>query len=244
MTLVLAMGCTDGIVIAADSMMADETNIKSPTEKINRIPGLPILYGQAGDVGLQQKMDEALASVAPGTTLKAIRRNIKRQTAAVFQESSETWVRYPRPPFHEPPEDVLLFAGILGRKPWIMQIETDNRDTAVGDEMAYFAAIGSGKPMAQALFRAHLRTERTLKLGKIFAYRIIDDAIDLMAFGLGPPISIYTMALDGTVQRVDDAEQRRLLDTCEVWRQLERDAVGQVLAGHGEEASPDIPEPE
>jgi 20S proteasome alpha/beta subunit len=244
MTLVLAIGCSDGMVIAADGLSMDETNIKSSAEKITRISGSPILYGQSGDVGLQQKMDESLTSVKPGTTMKATRRNIKRQTGVVFQESRESWVQYPRRPFNEPPDASLLFVGILDRKPWIMQIETDNRDTMFGDQMGNFAAIGSGKVMAQALFRPHLETDRNLELGKIFAYRIVDDAIDLTAYGLGYPIRIYTLALDGTVRRVEREELRKLNDTCESWRQLERDTVGEVLAGHHESHGADIPRPE
>lgn len=103
MTLVLAIGCSDGVVIAADGLSMDETNIKTSAEKITRISGSPILYGQSGDVGLQQKMDESLTSVKPGTTMKATRRNIKRQTGVVFQESSESWVQYPAPTVQRAP---------------------------------------------------------------------------------------------------------------------------------------------
>ncbi len=89
-----------------------------------------------------------------------------------------------------------------------MGIEKDNSDTIYGDEYGNFAAVESGKSPAHALFRPHLCSERTLRLGKVHAYRILDDAMNLAAQGLGCPVNIHTISLDGTIQRVERNEPR------------------------------------
>jgi hypothetical protein len=96
--------------------------------------------------------------------------------------------------------------------------------------------------LAQALFRPHLRTERDLRTGKIFAYRILEDAIELSAAYLAKPIHIQTIALDGTIEEVGKSELEGMRATCEGWRELERDTVGPALAGHQDEDA-EIPQP-
>ena len=144
-----------------------------------------------------------------------------------------------------PPEAVLLFAGVLDGEPWILEVERNNSDTVYGGDLGNFAAIGSGKMLAQALLQAHLRTERDLALGTYFAYRVLDDAIELAAMYPAHPIAMYTIDLDGVAQEVDDAEKRNIATWCEGWREMERDVVGEMLNnGEAGEGDVDIPKPE
>ena len=143
-----------------------------------------------------------------------------------------------------PPPAILLFAGVFKGFPWILEIEKDGRDTMYDANLGNFAAIGSGKPWAQAIFRPHLTTERDLNLGKIFTRRVLEDAIDLAAGGLARPIHIHTITLDGTVAQVEDPEKTGLREACDIWRSLEREAVGKLLARNQvEDVTPDIPVP-
>ncbi len=242
MTLVLAIACKDGVVIAADSATTDE-GLKQPSEKIKRLSDLPVLYGGSGDVGLMQKIDESLSAAVMRPTLQVMRREIKKRVGPELRESTSLHAAYPTVENQLPPIAVILFVGILDGKPWILEIEKDNRDTIYGDSLGNFAAIGSGKMLAQALFRPHLTTERDLRAGKIFAYRILEDAIDLSAAYLAKPIHIHTIALDGTIEKVSSSELEAIETTCEGWRELERGTVGQVLAGHTEEDGAEIPKP-
>ena len=108
-----------------------------------------------------------------------------------------------------------------------------------------FWLYGSGKAFAQAIFRPHLKTPRDLNLAKTFAYRVVDDAIELAVMGLSHPIHIFTIALDGTIARVDGPEMEAIKSQCELWHALEREAVGKILAPEGPaELPPAIPEPE
>jgi 20S proteasome alpha/beta subunit len=245
LTLVLAIGCTDGVVMAADSASSDtETGTKQPTDKIRRVGDHLILYGGSGDVGLLQKIDNNLATLHQWSDLKGMCREIKNLIVPEQREAVQSHVNYPQMPFNLPPTAILLFAGVHNDQPWILEIERNGGDTIYGEKLGNFAAIGSGKPWAQALFRPHLYRERDLELGKIFAYRILDDAINLAAGGLAKPIRIYTISLDHIVREVEGGELVKIAETCETWRELEREAVGALVAGEmPEESAPPIPEP-
>lgn len=239
MTLVIAIGCTDGVILAADSASSDvDSHTKQPSEKIRQLKEEPILYGGSGDGGLLDRIAGNLeASYQPKRSLKAVRQELRKLILPDLKEAIETHVQYPQSPFHQPPEAIHLLVGVLNDEPWILEIERDGRDTWFGERLGYFAAIGSGKPWAQAIFRPHLWTERDLRLGQIFAYRTMTDAIDLAAAFLAPPIRIFTISLDGSVTEADSEELQQLEADCELWRQLEREAVGDLLTSRREAAA-------
>lgn len=236
MTLILAIGCEDGVVIGADSAASDaESSTQQLVPKIKQIGDQPILYGGSGDAGLLQKVDESLCTINLKNNLKNTRRELKKCILPELQESAREHVHYPQPPFHQPPIAILLFVGVLENKPWIIEVERDNRDTFFGKDFGYFCAIGSGKPLAQALFRPHLHTERNLQLGKIFAYRVLDDAINLSAAHLDHPIHIHIIDLNGNVNELEKDELTELSVASELWRELERETVGKLLTRIQEE---------
>ena len=246
MTIVVALGCSDGVVIAADSAASDQlSGLKQPTAKINPLKGQAILYGGSGDVGLLQKIHEGLEDYKAQAKLKRLRQELKRLVATELHASSQMHVPWPGGGFDTPPAATCLFVGVLQGQPWILEIERDGRDTIYGEGFGNFAAIGSGGPLAQALFRPHLTTPRDLRLGKIMAYRLIDDAIALSASGLAHPIRIHTINMSGNLGEIKDTEIEGLASTCEAWRALERETVsGLLAASSGKVEIAEIPHPE
>ncbi len=244
MTLIVAIACRDGVLLCADSASTDSDSIfKQSVEKIRRLGEQPILYGGSGDLGLLQKVDASLKNFEPQTSVMAIRAELRKLIVPQLMDAVRLHAPYPRQGAYEPPEAVLLFAGVLDGLPWIVEIEKNGADTEFGPAMGNFAAIGSGKPLAQATFRPHLNTARDLQLGRVFAYRVLEDSIALSAAFVAAPIHMYVIGADGSVQKVDPEEERELQITCQTWRQLERDTVGSLLAPKAGEA-PRIPVPE
>lgn len=246
MTLILAITCSDGVVLGAESASTDsESGAKQPVDKIKRVGDLPILYGGSGDAGLLQKIGDSLEGLSLGPNLNALRKAIKKRVIPVQQEAIADHVAYPQQGFNMPPPAIILFAGVSHQKPWILEIERNGGDTFYGDELGGFAAVGSGKPWAQAVFRPHLRSPRDLWLGKVFAHRVLEDSIDLAAGGLARPTHIYTISSTGTISQVADDEHSQLEKTCELWRTLEREAVGKLLATDRTETTDlEVPTPE
>jgi hypothetical protein len=60
---------------------------------------------------------------------------------------------------------------------------------------------------------------------------------------LGYPINIQTVSLDGIVGKVEAAEHEHIQSWCEGWRELEREAVEEMLTGNWEAGGADIPKP-
>jgi len=78
MTLIVALGCTDGIVMGADSASSDSVSgTKQPVIKIQQIGRHTILCGGSGDVGLIQKLFESRNAVS--FTATAPFKNTRRQ---------------------------------------------------------------------------------------------------------------------------------------------------------------------
>jgi 20S proteasome alpha/beta subunit len=239
LTVIVALGCSDGVILASDSAASDEeVGTKQPyQQKIQRLGQLPILYGFSGDIGLNQKIDDALMGFQLKTQLKRIRQDLKQLVKPELQEALEGFVPFPQPGFNRPPVGIALFVGIHDGGPWILEIERNGTDTFYNEQLGYFCAIGSGKPWAQAVMRPHLWTPRTLEQGKVFAYRVIEDAIELAMGGLAKPIRLWTLSTAGEVTTVDSEEDERLQETCQLWRALEAEAVGKLFAPKSEGAS-------
>jgi hypothetical protein len=234
--------------LAADSSASDITiGIQQLVEKIKRIGNQPILYGGSGDVGLLQKIDECLTGFSPKTNIKNIRQELRKCIVPEVRESRQSHVPYPDPTYHQPPVSVLLFACVINRQSWIIEMDMDCRDTHYGKEYGHFYAIGSGKPLAQAIFSPYLHIERDLSLGKIFIYRVLSDSIQLASGMIDHPIHIYTIDLGGNVSKLDAAEIEGLKNAVELWHSLERESVGKLIAtlkGQSTEEVPlEIPKP-
>lgn len=245
MTLVLAIGYTDGLVIAADSASTDaDSGLKqSINSKVKQLGNHPILYGGSGDVGLLQKVDSALSQFSPKDKVVKTRRELRRLVVPELMDAVRLHVPYPAQPYNDCPSATLLFVGFQDGKPWIVEIERNGGDTHYGAEFGNFAAIGSGKPLAQALFRPHLERDRDLELGKIFALRVAEDAIDLAMMGLARPVHVFTLDARGVITKLSDEELSKIRDSCDLWRALEREAVGRLLARDTPpDAPPDVPE--
>jgi proteasome beta subunit len=246
LTLIVGIVCQDGVVLAADSASSDaETQTKQPTEKIRRLGKHPILCGGSGDVGLLQKIQEAMAGFAPQGRLKRIRQEIKGRIVPELQEAVKYHAPYPAAGFNRPPDGIHLFAGIAEAKPWLLEIEKDGRDTIYDEALGNFAAIGSGKPWAQAIFRPYLFTPRDLELGTILAYRVMTDAIELSSAFLAPPIHIWRIPVDGEPNEVGQEEiDTKLKNVLGLWRAMETEVLGKLRAQSQPETAAEIPGPQ
>lgn len=248
MTLIVALKCTDGVVIAADSASTDLANrTKQPGTKIYQIGNLPILVGGTGDVGMMQKAmfayNAAHDSIARKQNVNSLRKELKVPHKQEQMEALQSFIQLPNT---EPPLLGLLFAGIVGTTPFVLEINPSNTDTEYGNDMGGFYAVGSGATLAQSLYRPFLfETEsRTVEIGKVQAYRVLDDAIELSHAFLAHPIHIYTISTaEKRVVSITEDELSKLGITCDAWREMQRNSLHRAL-NPTVDGTEDIPLPE
>lgn len=230
--------------MAADSAVSEaDTGTKCLGEKLSRLGAEPILYGSSGSVGLRQRIDDSLKSFKPKTNLKQLRNVIKSLCVSEQKAVCDSHVPYPDPSFHRPPLAILLFAGVLDGTPWILEIERNGEDTLYDEKMGCFAAIGIGKTFAHAVYRSHLYHARSLQEGRVQAYRVVEDAINIGATGLAEPIQISTIDAKGAVEEMQPAKLRQLKDFVNTWRAIEHESLGLALSPANATPSVEAPIP-
>ncbi len=236
MTLIIAMVSKEGIVMAADSASTDfEANTKQPTdEKISHFKEPHLLYGTSGDVGLSQKIKHRMKKLAYQPDVFKLRSELKGLIVPELTEAKRTHVPYPSDPMsglYAPPPHIGLACGYARDVPYLIEYERDGRDTDYAPEnMGGFAAIGSGKTLAHALYRPHFHNEKGLAEARVICYRIVEDAIEVSAYGLSKPIHMYEISPQGKCEKLSQEELTAVSHTVQLWREIEHDGLGKALA--------------
>lgn len=232
MTLVLAVACQNGIVMAADSAATFPEGIKQPTEKIRRL-GNVMLWGASGHEGMIQDIEVALTQgKTPESYMKSAqhcRKQLRQVLKPVYQAWRDYQVPIPPPPYNQWQTAHLLFVGFLDGKPRIIEIEPN---LAIGQMEDYgHHAIGSAAQIAQARMYPHRQRNPTLDWGKVIAYRTMKEAIDIAASGVAEPIHLWSIeppAAPGEFPRISEVtarEKQRVEYGIEEWKAREEDAL-------------------
>ena len=246
MTLIVAVAFANGVVVGSDSAASDaDTQLKQDVLKVRHLEGCSILLGISGASGTTQHIEEAFATFQPKDSLKRIRQEVKKIVTSELKEAYSGYVYVPGTQAN-PPVAVVLLAGLCENRPFILEVDRDGQDTVFGDGLGSFAAVGSGKMIAQAIFRPHLGPagSRSEEQAKVLACRVIEDAIALSAAFVAAPVHLHVATAGTDTRECSREELEGLSDTCAAWRQLERDTLSQALAPEkGGEEQPEIPKP-
>lgn len=245
MTLIIGIICEDGVVMAADSASTDiSAQVKQPTsDKLRQIGNQKMVLGGSGNVGLLQIIRESVDGYkGSAATIKNVRRDLKALILPDQRQAIAEHIPLQVPGMNQPPTACVLVGGYASKMPFLLEFEANGEDTCYDAPLGNFCAIGSGKIYAHALFRTHLTRKRDLKLGKILAFRVVSDSIDIAHYGLAHPVHMWTIT-EKTVAVVSDEEKQQLSETVKIWRELESEALGKLLAPV-ETIPPTVPTPE
>ena len=83
-----------------------------------------------------------------------------------------------------------------------------------------FAATGSGDLFAHALLQKYARHPLSCAHAKLPAYKVMEEAIEVGAYGLGPPIDIWEVGPKGITQ-ASEPEITGLKDAARLLRERE-----------------------
>jgi len=234
MTLVLALRCRDGIVLASDGQATSEAAgqpTRRPVRKLFDVGGR-LAWGAAGCVGLQQTLLNALAEHEAELLDEPPRRWRERLTELVIPVQQQAVRDFVPHPGCLPPDLSCIFCWFDQGRARILSVPRTGSDHQLHDD---HAAVGTGDIFADLGMTAvaHLGTaELSLDQAKVVAYKAVADAIDVAAVYLGPPIQMYVVREAGA-QRVPTAElEAELAESVESWKSRQRETLG-PLAGAG-----------
>lgn len=231
--------------MASDSAATEQDGTKQTSTKITVIREA-LLFGASGDVATIKKVVDSLEDTSQplnvSSTFNGLRKEIRKRNRTVLAESRQMFVPFRN--IDAPPTALSLIVGIYQNKPWILELDATNNDTLYDESMGSFGAVGSGSPFARALFRQFLDAPkpRTRELSKILAYRVMEDSIKIAASGLAEPIHLYEMDLQSRMTQITALDEIRT--TVQLWKNMELETLGRLLAPRESTQGIEIPRDE
>lgn len=205
MTLIVAIKCTDGIVLGADGATTfgslGTRTIRQPSRKLTVVNNRMVV-GVSGPVGLQQRFIGELSAIAPGPQAK------RHQIMSLLSNA----IRGPMRAEYEMSQSVqqslgqnalasvlssTVIATITDGEPTLIQFDQQGSPECATDDLR-FISIGSGQPLADP-FLAFLRRifwsskPPTLSDGIFAATWTLLHAIATNPGGVDDPIQVVTL---------------------------------------------------
>jgi 20S proteasome alpha/beta subunit len=240
MTVALALICSDGVLVASDSM-ASNGPVASTAVKVRRLMQ-PIVWTASGSVFVIEEAAQQLAnletqigqnpqaqSAFDQPDLAAIRQYIAdclKQTMRQCYGSALLFGANQQVNSNHPFITDFLVTGYTLATPYLLEIAHDGQVNWHTDEAFY--AIGSGgafAAVAQGLMKHYLDGgPLPLQYGMQLAYRTIETACEVSSMWVRTPVQLAIVDKDGP-RVLDHAEIEQLKDEVTGWKQLERDAL-------------------
>jgi 20S proteasome alpha/beta subunit len=230
-TVVLAVRCADGLVLAADSQITDaDRGLSYPARKLHAL-GDHAAWGGSGAravlTELEGRFDANPAAVVEAAdvgqaladaVLPVLRRHYAHFIAEVpgKEKGGAT------------PATYVLAAGYTGDAPFI--VDVDPHGLLGRYEVVGFHAIGSGAAMAQqagALLAQYRMTERGVDHGVVAVLRVLD-ALDRTSPSVGGPMNVCRITPDGA-HHLDEKEIEQARERVHRWVELEQRALDELF---------------
>jgi 20S proteasome alpha/beta subunit len=233
-TLVLALRCEAGIVLASDGQATAEAAgqpTRRPVRKLFDLGGR-VAWGAAGSIGLQQTLAEGLAEreheLVRGADAGDLRRELTELVIPIQQRALKDFVAHPG---SQPPDLACIFCWCDCGEARILSIPRTGSDHQLHES---HSAVGTGDIFADFAMAsiAPLDAGRlTLEQAKMVAFKAVSDAIDVAAIYLGPPIQMYVVTGEGARSIPVSELDGGLADSVEAWKCRQRETLGPLAPG-------------
>ena len=230
MTVVLALVCDDGVVVASDTQVTDSgRGMSYPAQKLHPL-GDDAVWGGSGARSVLQDLEQLFEHEAGGILeAEDVGRAIQERTIPVLRYHYEHFIeKVPGEETPGTPSAYVLAAGYREGEPWIVEINPNamlSRYETIG-----FHAVGSGAPMAQQAgsLLAHFQMQRRpVEHGLVAAIRVLE-ALDLTSPSVGDPFNLCRIDADGR-HMLDEAEVEEVCKQAERWREAEQRALDELF---------------
>jgi hypothetical protein len=223
MTVAVGMVCSDGVLVASDSMGSSGLIARQVT-KVHAFKEQPIIWTRAGSEFVTQRVRNTMASHDVAGSDVTPLGMVGDLTAAI----REAYGVPQTPPTHASAEDkwdhsTELLVLSWGESPSMIHVPADL--AAIECSERWFATIGSGHDAASAVQAALAHYSRTapptLERGCLIAYRLIEAVCSVSSWGVGVPVQIAVA--DSLGARILSQAEIDELDTgVERWLETER----------------------
>lgn len=236
MTLIVAIPASDGIVFASDSQVTVGHVRATAETKIFELNDQG-LWGASGELAVIQRFAEWLEAFPNRQQLLSA---IRDDLASAIKLSVESLLKLDfRTQFaSQDPSQLLqlhpcdfLFAEYRDRARVLHILANGVPEWVEGR----FTATGSGDLFAHALMAKYSGRALSLDRAKLLAHKVIEEAIQVGAYGLGAPVDIWTLSASGR-ERCSDEERAALEDAAQVLREGEIE----LLVGAEAEKTPEV----
>jgi proteasome beta subunit len=242
-TIVIALCCKNGVVMASDSQASDTAiGVRFTTAKVFKLTNRSV-WGGTGDGQTITEIDAAFQQnkaklagaqdIAP-ELVNAMRPVLARRYGNVIQA----------PNWHQvQPATAALACGYhQGKGCWIVEVDPNCVYTHYGSRGFHAVGSAAGFALLGGALLAHFRpAEKPLDHGKLIAYRVISAAIDTSAAGVGHPIQMWYVDAAG-VHEVTKDEFGVIRDSVGAWQQEEEVLLEQILGTKPPDPAP-LPPP-
>ena len=231
MTVVLALRCADGIVLASDSQITDPgRGVSYPAQKLHPL-GDNAAWGGSGSRAVLYDIEQLL-NAEPDAVVEAqdVGRALQARVLPIFKHHYENFIAdVPETKPGATPATYVLAAGYANGEPFIVDI--DPHGLIGHHEETGFQAVGSGAPMAQqayALLASFQTSKRGVDYGVAAALRVLD-ALDVSSPTVGGPMDICRITPDGA-HHLSPNEIDQVRGQIAKWQELEQRAVDELFA--------------
>jgi proteasome beta subunit len=229
-TVVLALRCADGIVLASDSQITDPARgVSYPAQKLHPLGG-KAAWGGSGSRAVLYDIEQLL-NAEPDAVVEAqdVGRALQARVLPIFKHHYENFISdVPETKSGATPATFVLAAGYADGKPFIVDI--DPHGLIGHHEETGFQSVGSGAPMAQqayALLASFQTSRRGVDYGVAAALRVLD-ALDVSSPSVGGPMDICRITPEGAHHlSPDEVEEVRSQVTR--WLDQERRTVDELF---------------
>ena len=230
MTVVLALRCADGIVLAADSQITDTARgLSYPSQKLHPF-GDTAAWGGSGARAVLLELEEVLDGCATAVLgSDNVGRAVQERVLPLLRYHYDNFIA--QVPGEQQsgatPATYVMVAGYANGTPFIVDIDPHGligRYEEVG-----FHAIGSGSAMAQqaGTLLAHFQmTDRDVDHGVLAAVRVLD-ALRVTSPSIGGPVDVYRLNPEGAVA-LSEEDIDRVRERVRRWAELESEALDRL----------------
>jgi proteasome beta subunit len=199
-TVVLAIRCEDGLVLAADTQITQsDRGMSFPAQKLHPLGDLAA-WGGSGARSVLLDVDREFRDAADSLLdAEDLGREMQRRVLPILRHHYEHFIPdVPGEGGGSSPSAYVLAAGFARGEPFIVEINPHAMVSHYED--IGFHAIGSGAPMAQqaGALLAHFRmTDRSVDHGVVVAVRVLD-ALARTSPSVGGPLDVFRLTPAGT----------------------------------------------